>query len=379
MAADWIHIKLPGWRHFGRYLVWGTGRVAFSFWLFGITGTKEVLKVGIALLSMTERATHQLMTVYNQLPYMGVHGQQVIDTTAITVTLEPENICTNLMDSLAGKHALIVGDTGSGKSLLAQYLAYQVGGEVTVYDPDASPDEWRGLNVVGRGGDFKSISDAMASDLMELQRRIEVRGEHGDKALAGLDSVSIAEEFPLLKDEIPEASDWLIKHARRGRKPKRFIIALSQDDNVVTLGIEGQGGVRKCFKMVRLGKFAVTHAKRLKDKAIEEWLSAGKFRCMVDDQPCQLPDLSSYKMITPQLQAPGVSKNLVTAETAVQQTLQHPESLILPDNEALKNAVKSLTEVGYSDSKIIKNILGCQGSQYQQGKELLAQIRGDYV
>ena len=377
MTADWIHIKLPGWRHFGRYLAWGAGRIVFSFWLFSITGTKELLKVGIALLSMTERATHQVMAVYNQLPYMGVHGQQVIDTTAIPVLLEPGNICTNLMDSLKGKHALIVGDTGSGKSLLAQYLAYQVGGEVTVYDPDASPDEWRGLKVVGRGGDFKSISDAMASDITELQRRIEVRGQHGDRALAGLDSVSIAEEFPLLKDEISEASDWLINHARRGRNPSRFIIALSQYDNVVTLGIEGQGGVRKCFRMVRLGKFAVTHAKRLKDKAIEEWLSAGKFRCMVDDQPCQLPDLSSYKMITPQLQVTGGSQNSVITETITQQESQASEPLKLPDNEALKKAVKSLTEEGYSDSKIIKEVLGYQGSQYQQGKEMLAAMRRD--
>ncbi|MBE9217013.1 ATP-binding protein [Plectonema cf. radiosum LEGE 06105] len=375
MAVEWIHIKLPGWRHLGRYLVWGVGRVGFSFWLFSVTGTKEALKVGIALLSMTERATQQLLSVYNQLPYMGVHGQQVIDTTAIPLPLEPENICTNLMDTLAGKHALIVGDTGSGKSLLAQYLAYQVGGEVTVYDPDASPDEWRGLNVVGRGGDFKAISDAMANDLMELQRRIEVRGQQGDKALAGLDSVSIAEEFPLLKDEISNASEWLIKHARRGRKPKRFIIALSQDDNVVTLGIEGQGGVRKCFRMVRLGKFAVTHAKHIKDKAIEEWLTAGKFRCMVDDQPCQLPDLSSYKMVVPQLQITGGSQTVVTAETTAQQVLEPIETSKKLDREVVRRVVKACTEAGFSDSKIIKEFLGYQGSQFGQGKEILAELR----
>jgi hypothetical protein len=167
----------------------------------------------------------------------------------------------------------------------------------------------------------------------------------------------------------------MLKHARRGRKPKRFIIILSQDDNVVTLGIEGQGGVRKCFRMVRLGKFAVTHAKKLKDKAIEEWLTAGKFRCMVDDQPCQLPDLSSYKMVVPQLQQTAVSQSVVTPETTVQQELEPSVPLKLPENEALKNAVKSLSEAGYSDSKIIKEVLGYQGSQYQQGKELLADMR----
>ena len=71
------------------------------------------------------------------------------------------------------------------------------------------------------------------------------------------------------------------------------------------------------------------------------------------------------------------SQNSVITETITQQESQASEPLKLPDNEALKKAVKSLTEEGYSDSKIIKEVLGYQGSQYQQGKEMLAAMRRD--
>jgi energy-coupling factor transporter ATP-binding protein EcfA2 len=378
MATDWIRLHLSGWKYFGGYLLWGVGRIGFSLWLFGLTGLKSTFKIAIAICEMTENATHQLLGVYTQLPYLGtLPDRATITTNAVTIPSEPENIITNLTRALEGKHCLIVGDTGTGKSTLAQWLAYQVGGEVTVYDPDCSPEEWQGLNVIGRKGDFDSIQEAMTSDLEELQRRIELRGEHGDKALAGLDSVLIAEEFPLLKDEVPVAVDWLIKHARRGRKPKRFIIALSQDDNVASLGIEGQGAVRKNFRVLRLGKFAHQHAKALKDTALVDWLKSANYRCMVDDQPCQLPDIKGYMMFTPRLLPNPVSHSVVIPGPTTQQGLQPPEIQVQGLEEPLNKAVKALLDSGFSESKVIKEILGYRGGQYQQGKEVLEEIKNN--
>lgn len=365
-TSDWIRLHLPNWGHIGRYLLWGVGRVGFSLWFFSLTSFKVSCKTLIAVLEMTERGTHHLLAVYSQLPYMGTLTSKVIDIAALPV-VEPDNVISDLLRGLEGKHCLIVGDTGTGKSTIAQWLSYQIGGEVKVYDPDASPDEWVGLNVVGRRGNFEAIAASMAEDLEELQRRIELRGESGDRSLAGLDSVLIAEEFPLLKDEVEIASEWLVKHARRGRKPKRFIIALAQDDNVKTLGIEGEGSVRKCFRMLRLGKFAVTHAKSLKDTALVEWLKAGKYRCTVDDLPCQLPDLSSYKMVMPRLQSSVVSEAVVTAETTADSGFQ-PAKI---GDETLAKAVKACLEAGLSESKVIKEVLGYQGSKYQEGKQIL--------
>ncbi|BAZ14691.1 hypothetical protein NIES4071_65350 [Calothrix sp. NIES-4071] len=361
--VNFVEMPLPSLQQFDRFLGWMVGRVLFSSWMFTLWSIKSTARLIVNITEQCERATHQLLKVYEQLPHMGTIAPQTIDTTATLLTGEPENIVTNLTDAIEGKHLIIVGDTGTGKSMIAQYLAYAVGGNVKVYDPDASPDEWVGLNVVGRRGNFEAINDEMNNDLAELERRIDLRGELGDKALAGLDTVLIAEEFPLLRDSVEVASDWFLKHGRRGRKPKQFIIALSQDDTVKSFGIEGEGGVRKGFKMLRLGKFGVTHAKQLKDAQIEQWLKSGRYRCMLDDYPCQLPDLSSFKMFTPRLATPTPNQAATT-----------PEPELPTVDDTLKKAAKACLEAGMSESKVIKEVLGYQGANYQQGKEVLLTI-----
>ena len=231
------------------------------------------------------------------------------------------------------------------------------------------------MKVVGRKGNFAAIQEAMEADLEELQRRIELRGESGDKALIGLESTTIAEEFPLLASEVEIASEWMIKHGNRGRKPKRCIIALSQTDAVKSLGIEGEGQARKNFRYVRLGKFAVDHAKKLGDASIEAWLKAGKYRCMVEDQPCQLPDTKNYGQVMTRLHSQPGSGSVVTAEITAQQDLQPIVTAENAPPEATIRAAKACLAAGFSDSKVIKEVLGFQGGQFQKGKQLLEQIK----
>ncbi len=376
--VEWVDLNLPSLRDFDRFLGWMVGRILFSCWLFSINTIRVAAKIIVSVCDQTERASRQILAIYEQLPHAGMLGANVIDATAVVLPLSPENIITDLLRAIEGKHVLIIGDTGTGKSTIAQWLAYQVGGDTTtVYDPDAAPDEWAGLNVVGRKGNFSAIAQAMEDDLTELQRRIELRGEGGDKALAGLDSVTIAEEFPLLVSEVDIASQWLIKHGNRGRKPKRFIIGLSQDDSVAALGIEGQGNARKNFRFVRLGKFAVNHAKKLKDTAVEEWLKSGKYRCMVEDTPCQLPDLASFNMFVPRVSLQPSFQDMKKAETTVEPEFQpifEPEN---QDSESLLKAVKACIEAGFSDSKVIKEVLGFSGGRYQEGKKILKKMKGE--
>jgi len=374
--SNWVEIKLPGLKQIAKFGFWSLGRLTFSGSIFVLDASFYTLQTGMTVIKWTKQAILNLVKIYDQLPYAGTHGSALIEATVTPVLMEPENIVTDLLASLSGKHCLIVGDTGTGKSLIAQWLAYQVGGDVTVYDPDAAPDEWLGLSVIGRGGDFTSIAAAMADDLAELQRRIEVRGEKGDRALAGMDSVTIAEEFPLLREEIEIATTWLIKHARRGRKPKRFVIALAQDDQVKTLGIEGEGGVRKCFRMLRLGKFAVSHAKSLKDTALENWLKAGKYRCTVDDYPCQLPDLTSYRSFTPRLQVQPIELVPENSQLKSAGGIQAENTDFEPVDSTVIRAVKACLEAGCSESRVIKDVLGYQGSEYKKGRHVLEQIIG---
>lgn len=372
----WVEMPLPDLKSFDRFIGWAIGRLLLGSGLFTVCTTKLVLNAGIYCCNWLEGGIKKVMQTYDALPFMGVPLQSVVvDTTSKAIA--PDVSTVDLLEAIKGKHLLIIGDTGTGKSTIAQWIAASVGGAVRVYDADAAPDEWTGLEVIGRGGDMSAIEEAMSADLEELERRIKLRGEKGDIALAGMDSVTIGEEFPLLADEIDIAPNWMIKHGRRGRKPKRLLILLSQDDSVKALHIEGEGGVRKNFRYLRLGKFAVTHAKSLKDEALVTWLQSGKYRALVDDEPCQLPNLSGYQPVTRQLPQTHQIAPVVTAQTPAQSDFQPILTAIEPNLEALKIAVGLLKSQGVADSVIIKQVLGCQGSRYQQGKEILAELTKD--
>jgi hypothetical protein len=193
-----------------------------------------------------------------------------------------------------------------------------------------------------------------------------------------MESILIAEEFPLLVSEVDIAVEWLIKHGNRGRKPRRFVIALSQDDSVKSLGIEGQGNARNNFVFIRLGKFAVRHAQHLKDDVALEWLKSGRYRCMVEDTPCQLPDLSQFKAVTQQLLPVTNFQPSLTAKPTAESASQPVELQNNDLSEATIRAVKACSDAGLSDSKIIKEILGYEGGRYQQGKALLQQLRQNF-
>jgi energy-coupling factor transporter ATP-binding protein EcfA2 len=368
-------MPLPNWRALAKFSGWALGRVIFGAGIFTISSTKIVLKVLIYCCDCLEAGSKKLLVVYDALPLMGVPLQSVVAEIQPEISQAQDLQTIDLLEAIDGKHVFIIGDTGTGKSSLAQWLAYRLGGEVTVYDPDASPDEWQGLKVIGRKGNFEAIQEAMEADLEELQRRIELRGESGDKALIGLESTTIAEEFPLLASEVDIASDWLIKHGNRGRKPKRCIIALSQTDAVKSLGIEGEGQARKNFRYVRLGKFAVDHAKKLGNPDIGAWLKAGKYRCMVEDQPCQLPDTKQYGQVTTRLQTVTATVTPVIAEIPLQQGFQPTVTAENPLQEVTIRAVKACLGAGLSDSKIVKEVLGFKGGQFVQGQQVLEKIK----
>jgi len=77
------------------------------------------------------------------------------------------------------------------------------------------------------------------------------------------------------------------------------------------------------------------------------------------------------KAVTQRLSFTSQISPVVTAETTVQQALHPPITENNQISETAKKAIKALLQAGWSDSKIIKEILGCQGAQYQRGKELL--------
>lgn len=195
---------------------------------------------------------------------------------------------------LAAPHLAVVGKTGSGKSALTQWLSTQLGGDIAVYDSDASPDEWAGLEVIGRGADYGVIAAAMQSDLEELQRRTELRAV-GKNDFPPM--VRILEESPetlsALKDNGHDVGyQWLKGILRRGRKYGIKLILLSQGFSVRSLRIEGEGELRDNISVLRLGKVALQYAK---DESIKQALKAQQRPLLVEDElvGC-VPDLSAF-------------------------------------------------------------------------------------
>ncbi len=136
----------------------------------------------------------------------------------------------------------------------------------------------------------------MGNDLKTLEELVELRGEGGDNAIAGRERFLIAEEFPVLVDECDNSTNWIKRHAKRGRRYKQFICALAQNDTAENFGLQGdKDTLYSCFVLVRLGQFGRDYARtKLKVPQLEQWLKAGgKKRFMVDDCPCEL-DLSNW-------------------------------------------------------------------------------------
>ncbi len=372
--TNWIRLELPNWRQLGKFVLWSSGRVVLSGWLFSLYSTTALCKGIIHLAELIRHGTLRIIIIYDQLPYMGVPLQNVIDASAVVVS-EPVEIITDLISAIEGKQIMIIGEMGTGKSTIAQYLAYTIGGRVKVYECEGTPDDWQGLEVIGKGEDWAAIEAGMQADLEDLSNQMQLRNEKGDSALAGSERVIICEEYPELVSKVGSSGEWLERHARRGRKGRRFTVLLSQYDRVAAWGLEGKSDLADAFYRIRLGKKAVAHAKSLKNDDLGAWLQADRSHCLLDDMPCKLPNYREMKAVATRLQITLGNESLVTAQTTPEQELQPIVTAKNAPTEATIRAAKACLGAGFSDSKIIKEILGYQGAHYQKGKELLEKIK----
>lgn len=378
-----VNLSLPSKSELVRFVGWSCGRLVLVLVPvtcdIGMFATKTVYST----LELLKRSwTTHILKTYDALPYQFADGGMTVTPVEPAVShIQP---LTDILKALEGKHTVIVGGTGTGKSTLAQTIAYQVGGTVKVYDPDCLPTEWQGLEVVGRKGDFQSINEAMQHDLVELQELQELRGEGGDSAIAGRDRVFIAEEFPILVEECEAASTWFKRHAKRGRRVRRFVIGIAQNDTVTNWGLEGDAGTLNSFCIIRLGKFAIRHAERLKDSHIAAWLRQQERPAMIDDLPLRLPEPTRMPFLAA-VPATIVQPQGNHAITPQQSSEQSPEPAqeegfeeIVPGGDRLLWRLICQLGDGKSDSAVVTEVLGYTGRRYQQGCELLADLRAKF-
>lgn len=388
---DWIELPLSVADKLGQWALWAGARLLVALPAVAIYGWKQTSKLSLHLAEGCERFYCKLIVPLDAIPYGGMQGSKLIEIEAHPITDNLE-ICTDILEVLEEKHVILVGGSGDGKTTTCMYLAYSIGGTIKVYDADAAADEWQGLEVIGRCADFASIEAAMHSDLEELQERTILRGLKGKNACDGMNCVTIAEEFPLLVGEVEIAGKWFSKHGKRGRRVKKFILAVAQNDTALNFGIEGDKGVMDCFRIIRLGKKAVAHAKKLKNEALVQWLQADRSRLLVDDIPAQLPPYREIQRViqqgslgyTSQLRqlsstSDGATENppKLPPEPTENQGFQPPEAGFLGSPKTLLERILEAFEAGKSDDWIAKNIFECSGgNSYYKAKETISYIRG---
>jgi HTH-type transcriptional regulator, competence development regulator len=205
-------------------------------------------------------------------------------------------------------HTAIIGESGSGKSVLTQYLIqnYFKKAEIKVYDSDAGPYDWKRLSVKGKKANYQEIAQEMLDDLDELQRRTELLGEGLDP---GKEVVRVVEEWPSTAAELLEltikdkpkdiGTTWLRKMLRRGRKYRMKVFCVAQEFEVNSWKIAGEGALRKAFTVLYLGASAYSALKGIQDKQFKAQLKAHfngvKYPCLADVKgryyPVEIPEL----------------------------------------------------------------------------------------
>jgi len=179
-------------------------------------------------------------------------------------------------------HVALAGATGYGKSSLMRLLMAQLcflklpvvllNPHYMIYDADHKED-WTPYTpylkkdpmVCKKMAYIETMLRWMVDDLLEKRKERASRGES-----AGKPFFFILDEFPDIKAEIKDAPALIGKLLRQGRKYSIFLIVASQDYSVKTLGVEGEGGVRKCFRTIFYVGGDPVSVKELLNKAVKD-------------------------------------------------------------------------------------------------------------
>ena len=221
----------------------------------------------------------------------------------------------DVKQALSKPHCMLLGSTRDGKSTLAKHLAANCTAYTIVIDPHAAPDDWGNLPVFGAGRKYGEIAKIMGVTLELLQVRFDAR-DQGVKAFEPI--IIICDEYPAIiasNEAGKVASSWMKLISREARKVAIRLVVLTQSPEVKAIGLEGEGSVRDNFCFIRLGEFALDHAKSLKDEQIKSAIENADRPAMLGNLPCAIPQLSD-RLAMPVLSMPIDYQKLV-ADNAI--------------------------------------------------------------
>lgn len=176
---------------------------------------------------------------------------------SVSAVLSPAETYDRLMGAI---HLLIVGETGSGKSVAANaLLAGRAQSDlVCVIDPHATPADWGGVPAIGAGRTYAAIEAALGELLAEMSRRYDVRA----KGQIDYQPLTIfVDELPAIMQHCATAKQFFGELVREARKVDMRLVCLTQSTRVKTLGIEGEGDVLENLMWLLLGEKATAASK----------------------------------------------------------------------------------------------------------------------
>jgi hypothetical protein len=221
----------------------------------------------------------------------------------------------DIKSALSKPHCMLLGSTGDGKSTLAKHLAANCTAYTIVIDPHAAPDDWGNLPVFGAGRKYSEIAKIMGVTLELLQVRFDAR-DQGVKQFEPI--IIICDEYPAIiasNEAGKVSSSWMKLISREARKVSIRLVVLTQSPEVKAIGLEGEGSVRDNFCFIRLGEFALDHAKSLKDEQIKSAIENADRPAMLGNLPCAIPTLSD-RLAMPVLSMPS-DYQLLIADNAI--------------------------------------------------------------
>lgn len=227
-------------------------------------------------------------------------------------------------------HILILGATGKGKTLLAEWLmdadrtlhnstAVYVSPTVN-YIEELDSFEFLGSDMVGCGwtadGEVYGMQYTKMSSYMSSLYG-EVYSRYQRKSVADLPFYNVcfdemkssakSKEFKCKKPDgsILSGGEAIFEMATISRKKKIRLIVMTHIETVAALNISGEGDLRENFTYVRMGEFALKHLRTLVTlgnytEADLAWWDANKNKhrlLMVGDDISVAPDLSNYRAL----------------------------------------------------------------------------------
>jgi hypothetical protein len=224
---------------------------------------------------------------------IGDRVQEMAIATQVKSRIVPFDWSSHAWDDFSrSPHFGIVGATGDGKSTLTKLLTCLMGGYKIAIDPHQAANTWHPLHAVGANGNYQEIESWMIA-LMELTKyRYSVRTADTDVFEP---IVVLLDEFPAILNSCKISKEFLRMMLFESRKVQIRLLLMTQSDTVEALGIKGMGQMRDCLQYVRLGKSAITFAKREGDEELLKKVRSSSRPCMVGDRYAEIPNLANIQ------------------------------------------------------------------------------------